>query len=443
SLIMCFDVLAVGCVSSETVCSYQNVLEYLNLTKDNELYYMTRPVKDYKQITMVDLDINLYAILDVDEKEQRFTPYVWIEMSWTNQFISWDPDQFCGIRNFSIPAESMWQPDITIEEMTERDKAPLSPFLTISSNGLVKVLNDQVLVSTCRLNIHKFPFDIQKCTLSFKSLTHPGDQLQLQTTLNNSQATKESREVMRTQYEWLFLEMKVNTNDSEKIIYTIIMQRRPILYSANFLLPVFFFLCLDLFSFLISDTGGEKLSFKVTVLLAVTVLQLILNEILPSASDRVPLIAMYCIGIFALMLLSLLETIIVMYLIEKDREKTLDEDSEDKQDKSTFHNGDTVNKRTPCSCFFGVSSDDKSSELLSVEKEDSSSKEACDALVKLTDELHGLEKTLTLFRHSMREGRKPGKWTRLARKIDILFGIFYVGVIILFLSYLFKQWSAA
>lgn len=68
------------------------------------------------------------------------------------------------------------------------------------------------------------------------------------------------------------------------------MKRRPLLYIVNFLLPVLFFLCLDVASFLISDSGGEKLSFKVTVLLAVTVLQLILNEILPASSNRIPLI---------------------------------------------------------------------------------------------------------------------------------------------------------
>lgn len=68
------------------------------------------------------------------------------------------------------------------------------------------------------------------------------------------------------------------------------MKRRSILYIVNFLLPVLFFLGLDLASFLISDSGGEKLSFKVTVLLAITVLQLILNEILPASSNRIPLI---------------------------------------------------------------------------------------------------------------------------------------------------------
>lgn len=68
------------------------------------------------------------------------------------------------------------------------------------------------------------------------------------------------------------------------------MKRQPLLYIVNFLLPVLFLLSLDIASFFISEREGEKLGFKVTVLLAVTVMQLLLNEILPSSSDRIPLI---------------------------------------------------------------------------------------------------------------------------------------------------------
>lgn len=120
------------------------------------------------------------------------------------------------------------------------------------------------------------------------------------------------------------------------------MKRQPLLYIVNFLLPILFFLSLDIASFFISEREGEKLGFKVTVLLAVTLMQLLLNEILPSSSDQIPLIGkapdnrrylllkpavfdwktpplvVYCIGIFGLMMLSLLETILVMYLMEKD-----------------------------------------------------------------------------------------------------------------------------
>ena len=68
------------------------------------------------------------------------------------------------------------------------------------------------------------------------------------------------------------------------------MKRRSVLYIVNFILPILFLLCLDLASFMITDAGGEKLGFKITVLLAVTVMQLILNDILPSTSNRIPLI---------------------------------------------------------------------------------------------------------------------------------------------------------
>lgn len=58
---------------------------------------------------------------------------------------------------------------------TEKDKAPPSPLLTIHSNGLVSIQNDQVLVSTCRMHVYKFPFDIQSCNLTFKSVVHSGE----------------------------------------------------------------------------------------------------------------------------------------------------------------------------------------------------------------------------------------------------------------------------
>lgn len=68
------------------------------------------------------------------------------------------------------------------------------------------------------------------------------------------------------------------------------MKRQSLLYIVNFLLPILFLLSLDVASFFISEREGEKLSFKVNVLLAVTVMQLLLNEILPSSSDQIPLI---------------------------------------------------------------------------------------------------------------------------------------------------------
>ena len=75
------------------------------------------------------------------------------------------------------------------------------------------------------------------------------------------------------------------------------MKRKAVLYIANLLMPVLFFLGLDMASFLISDRGGEKLGFKVTLLLSITVLQLLLNDILPATSNRMPVIGRTLMGL--------------------------------------------------------------------------------------------------------------------------------------------------
>lgn len=66
--------------------------------------------------------------------------------------------------------------------------------------------------------------------------------------------------------------------------------RKPLLYVINLIVPLVYLLILDLASFFISEGRGEKLSFKVTVLLSISVFMLILKDILPSTEDSLPMI---------------------------------------------------------------------------------------------------------------------------------------------------------
>ncbi|KAK7912709.1 hypothetical protein WMY93_012920 [Mugilogobius chulae] len=289
-----------------------------------------------------------------------------------------------------------------IKEWWRRTKPPPSPHLFIYSNGEVEVQNDQVLVSTCRMRVHRFPFDTQSCNLSFKSVIHTVKDIRLVASESSIEATEQSLEVMRTQYEWLFINIKIQNittfEEQDMVVYTINMRRRPLLYIVNFLCPVLFFVSLDLASFLISHGGGEKLTFKVTVLLAVTVLQLILNEILPSSSDQIPLIATYCIGFFALMLVSLLETIVVMYLMKKD-DHPVPHRAEEEEESAGCVTEDTREQGVFRQMFHRDQSSKVSDEAASLEK--------------ILDELKHVEQSLV---HLSGHHDKPGEWTRFARK---------------------------
>lgn len=47
------------------VCSYHDIVEYLNMTNDGNRYKLTRPVRDHTHATLVELDVILVAILSV------------------------------------------------------------------------------------------------------------------------------------------------------------------------------------------------------------------------------------------------------------------------------------------------------------------------------------------------------------------------------------------
>ncbi|XP_029954727.1 5-hydroxytryptamine receptor 3A-like [Salarias fasciatus] len=426
-------------------CRYQDVLNYLNLSKSNDLFSMSRPVENHKSTTKVTLIVAISAILDVRETDQTFVPYIWIHMIWKNEYIHWNPADFCEIEHVLVPTDVLWKPDIIIEEMIEKDKAPPSDFLKIRSNGNVEYRNDQVVISSCKMRVYKFPFDVQSCNLSIKSLMHSDEELYFSFDSNSTVLTELSRMVMQTQYEWLFIKMTVTSKtdnisidmNQTSVIHTIYMRRRSLLYIANFLMPIVFFLCLDLSSFLISESGGEKLGFKVTVLLAVTVMQLILNEILPCSSERIPLIAVYCIGIFTLMMLSLLETILVMHLMEKDAASPQDSDT-NRDHKLTKHK---LSKSSIHHCFKGEFNQ-RFSKTSGHHKIDSTSQlvEVSLALGKVSDELEQIEKTMSALSEE-KEEKKPGDWTRVAKKINKAFMIFYFSAVTVFLAIIFTLWS--
>uniref|UniRef100_A0AAQ6ITZ2 Uncharacterized protein n=2 Tax=Anabas testudineus TaxID=64144 RepID=A0AAQ6ITZ2_ANATE len=306
--------------------------------------------------------------------------------------------------------------------MIHKDEAARFPYMYISYDGTIYSEQVLKLVSTCQMDVHKFPFDTQRCNISLGSAVHSADEIRFLPSSNSTRVTQFSRELLKTQGDWEFLQLTVSSHNFtftgrqwEQLIYTFTMKRRPLLHIINFLLPILFFLSLDLASFFISDHRGEKLGFKVTVLLAISVLLLILNDILPSMSNKTPLIATYCIVIFGLMLLSLLETIMVTHLMERDlasQEKLrVKDDCEDKQEQVKTDNCNAEQKIQTCTSYIGKESE-KQPELLPVAEEVNNSvqSEECRVLLLILKELKKLQKSLNLSPSSREEGGKYLYW---------------------------------
>ncbi|XP_033841039.1 5-hydroxytryptamine receptor 3A-like [Periophthalmus magnuspinnatus] len=403
-------------------CTYEDLAQNLKL-KTTEKFQMFRPVKNHSKPILIYLEMVIYAIIDVRETDQTCITSVLTYMSWVNENIEWNPENFCGLNKITVPSELLWKPDISIEESVQKGSYSVTPYISIYSDGLVEALSEQVVSSACKMQVYKFPFDTQSCTLTFKSAIYSDEELNIAAVLDSEKVSSWTRNRMKTQFEWVFIDMSVSNDtvpsfekNQDVIIYTINMRRRAVLYIVNFILPVLFFLFLDFASFLMSDTGGEKLGFKITVLLAVTVMQLLLNEILPSSSNRIPLIAVYCIGIFSLMLLSLLESILVLYLITKESENTEPAGGQALKNKCLPTSEDFLSRKK------SSVTDDFSLDLIA-------------------SELKEVKESLSLMLSGGKEEEKPsGYWACKTKSINRYFFVAYFCCSFFFLLCLFIIW---
>lgn len=62
-------------------------------------------------------------------------------------------------------------------------------------------------------------------------------------------------------------------------------------------------------------------------------------------------------------------------------------------------------------------------------------------LEKLSEELLGIKKTLSRILDEQEEEKKAGYWTRVAKRVNKAFFIFYVTVLTVFLIVIYLKWN--
>ncbi|XP_075043546.1 5-hydroxytryptamine receptor 3A-like [Mixophyes fleayi] len=256
-----------------------------------------------------------------DMNQQTVVLYVWLSLSWQNDFISWNPDDFCGIKSLFIPSDYFWKPDVYVYEMTESDKIPVISYYKLNNDGKIEKSYPLRLVSTCHLDLFKFPFDTQVCRVTFGSYIYTVMDLIMVPKTNSSQVVKNSKEAFISKGDWKLINITVHNltygfldKGFSQVIYEITIQREPILYIINLIVPACFMVFLDIASMLI-QSYEERLNFKINVILGFSVLLLILNNIMPQ-SDTTPLLGIFCCVCMAMMVLSIIGNICSSYMLE-------------------------------------------------------------------------------------------------------------------------------
>uniref|UniRef100_A0A8P4K4G6 Neuronal acetylcholine receptor subunit alpha-7 n=1 Tax=Dicentrarchus labrax TaxID=13489 RepID=A0A8P4K4G6_DICLA len=282
---------------------------------------LERPVVNDSAAILVELGLTLLQIIDVDEKNQVLMTNAWLQLYWTDIYLSWNPENYPGVQNLRFPSDQIWTPDILLyNSADERFDATFHTNVLVNASGHCQYIPPGILKSTCYIDVRWFPFDVQKCDLKFGSWTHNGWLLDLQ-----------MLDVDTSTYipngEWDLVGVPAKRNELyydcckepyPDVTFTVTMRRRTLYYGLNLLIPCVLISGLALLVFLLPADSGEKISLGITVLLSLTVFMLLVAEIMPATSDSVPLIAQYFASTMMIVGMSVVVTVIVLQFHHHD-----------------------------------------------------------------------------------------------------------------------------
>ncbi|XP_070570316.1 neuronal acetylcholine receptor subunit alpha-10-like isoform X2 [Ptychodera flava] len=275
---------------------------------------IVRPVYDPKGVTYLNMQFYVSQVLDMDERMQRIKINAWVTLTWQDELLTWNVSDY-GVDNIKIPSDIVWLPEVVLYNNADDKYESFvnDRIIVIYSNGEMMWASPVIFISNCQVDATYFPFDSQECEMKFGPWQYDGTEIKMNGT---GDAT-----VFRSDGEW---DMKGVTAVSNieyypdhpgvpyyDVTYTIQLQRRPVYYIFNLIVPCVILAALSALTFLLPVESGEKISYGISVLLALTVFLLLMAETLPPSSV-IPLVGQYHAATVVLVTLSLITSVFVI-----------------------------------------------------------------------------------------------------------------------------------
>ncbi|XP_077992883.1 acetylcholine receptor subunit alpha-like [Glandiceps talaboti] len=258
-----------------------------------------RPVKNFSDVLMIGFSFSLVALMDVDEKNQIVTLRALIKHTWHDYQLQWNPGDYDGIEEVVIPEEWVWTPDLALANSATDNIMFISSSrsVSVSHNGSTRAFSRMVLAIPCVMDIRLFPFDTQTCSayFSFWQYTHnfvQAESLTDQSIINGAIENSEWA-VLNGTIDVIVMYTYFPVEAWSLVVMTLTFKRKPSYYVMNIIIPATLMALLTLLVHIIPCDCGEKMSFSVSLLISMSVFNLMVGNLLPATSESVPLLAQY------------------------------------------------------------------------------------------------------------------------------------------------------
>ncbi|CAO1385566.1 unnamed protein product [Diamesa serratosioi] len=287
---------------------------------------LVRPVVNVTDALTVRIKLKLSQLIDVNLKNQIMTTNLWVEQSWYDYKLKWEPREYGGVEMLHVPSDHIWRPDIVLYNNADGNfEVTLATKATLNYTGRVEWRPPAIYKSSCEIDVEYFPFDEQTCVMKFGSWTYDGFQVDLRhiDEVNGTNIVEVGVDLSEfyTSVEWDILEVPAVRNEKFytccdepylDITFNVTMRRKTLFYTVNLIIPCMGISFLTILVFYLPSDSGEKVSLSISILLSLTVFFLLLAEIIPPTSLVVPLLGKFVLFTMILDTFSICVTVIVL-----------------------------------------------------------------------------------------------------------------------------------
>ncbi|XP_026477282.1 acetylcholine receptor subunit alpha-like isoform X1 [Ctenocephalides felis] len=287
---------------------------------------LVRPVVNTSDVLRVCIKLKLSQLIDVNLKNQIMTTNLWVEQSWYDYKLRWEPKEYGGVHMLHVPSDHIWRPDIVLYNNADGNfEVTLATKATIYHQGLVEWKPPAIYKSSCEIDVEYFPFDEQTCVLKFGSWTYDGFKVDLRHMDEKSGSNIVDVGVDLSEFymsvEWDILEVPAVRNEKFytccdepylDITFNITMRRKTLFYTVNIIIPCMGISFLTVLTFYLPSDSGEKVTLSISILISLHVFFLLVVEIIPPTSLVVPLLGKYLIFAMILVSISICVTVVVL-----------------------------------------------------------------------------------------------------------------------------------
>ncbi|XP_053373978.1 acetylcholine receptor subunit alpha-like [Mercenaria mercenaria] len=269
-----------------------------------------RPIANQSQAVNVTVQAYIKSIQEFDEVQGKFSFIGALMVMWEDVNMVWNPALYGHVYEVTLLYPNVWIPELVLSSPSDDVDSLGQKWNRIRYlyNGLAIWVPVDLIESTCSVNVRNYPFDTQKCITSFNSLGYNEYEVQLVAATD-----KFSLEVYQENTIWSIekTEVKITqTGGGSQIDLIIYLNRKPSFVIINVVMPILFLSLLNVFVFLLIPESGERVSYCITVLLAIAVFMTIVSDMLPRSSEPVPIIS------FKLMMDMIISSFIVFVAIQ-------------------------------------------------------------------------------------------------------------------------------